>query len=225
MPFRDRVPTCPRCRVELARAEDDREAWHCPRCTGTALGIGDLVDDLLDVAPHLRPTEGVRDLRTISRRAAADLACPACGIKMEPVYLAAVEIDRCHEDNLVWLDRNEREAIVARAQAQPGSGLFDHLRTVLRGPSSQSSAPTSTDVTTAARGSRIKTIISLLVILMSLPLGLLGGVLVLLGDSSRGGGAVGGLAGLATDGGVLLVASATIMFVGGGIVFIRSAGE
>lgn len=212
MPFRDRTPTCPRCKVDMARSGDEREAWDCPRCSGVALGIGDLIDDLLDVAPHLRPTDGVRDLVTVSRRASANLQCPACGRVMEPVYLAAVEIERCREDNLVWLDRGERDAIVARAKTQRRSRLLDHLRAVLADHPHAAST----------RASRITSIISSLAILAAVPTGLFGALLLSLDESSMFGVAA-GLIGLMTLGGMLLVLIAAIMLIVGGIVFVRHA--
>jgi Zn-finger nucleic acid-binding protein len=219
MPFRDRVPACPRCHVDLARADDDRESWRCPRCGGIALGVGDLIDDLLEVAPHLRPADGIRELVTISRRASADLACPVCGLAMEPVYLAALEIDRCRRDSLVWLARGDRDLIVARAGAQPRSGLVDHVRTILLGPQTHPRP---------ARGSRIASVVSLLAMLAAFPLGLFGALLLALGgasDSSPGGGADGGLAALATLAGGLALVVAAVVFIVGGIVFVRAARE
>jgi Zn-finger nucleic acid-binding protein len=201
MPFRDQAPVCPRCRVGLMRAADEREAWHCPRCAGTALGIGDVIDDLPEVAPHLRP--------------AADLACPACGQSMEPVYLAAVEIERCRQDSVVWLERGEREAIVARAAAQPRPGGAEHLRAVLFGPSSDESKP--------SRSSRIATALSAATIVIAAPLALFGLVLIWMGESSENGGSAGALAGLLTIGGAFALVIATILFVVGAIVFVRAA--
>jgi Zn-finger nucleic acid-binding protein len=166
MPFRDRAPACPRCRVDLTRADNDREAWRCPRCAGTALGVGDLIDDLLEVAPHLRPADGVRDLVTIARRAPTELACPVCGQPMELAYLAAVEVERCHLDNLVWLDRGERDTIVARAAAQPRSGPLEHLLSILVGP--------PTDEPQVSRASRVVRVVSAIAVLVSIPLGVFG---------------------------------------------------
>lgn len=134
MPFRDRAPLCPRCRVTLTRADDERDAWSCPRCEGVALGVGDLIDDLLAVAPHLRPPHGVRDVVTVPRRAAAEHPCPTCARPMEPSYLAAVEVERCRDDGLVWLDRGGRAAIIERARAQRAPGLLAYLRELLLGP-------------------------------------------------------------------------------------------
>jgi Zn-finger nucleic acid-binding protein len=209
MPFRDRTPVCPRCQIDLERAEDEREAWHCSRCAGTALGVGDLIDDLLDVAPHLRPADRVRDVVTVSRRATAHLPCPACGKVMEPVYLGAVEIERCRADNLVWLERGERGAVIARARTQPRPGHLGHLRDVLLEP------PADRKVRTWPK--RIATIASLLAVLAALPIGLFGVLLVAIGSSSTG------LDAIAAPAGWIVVAVAAIMFLVGGIVFVRAA--
>lgn len=53
---------------------------------------------------------------------------------MEPSYLAAVEVERCRDDGLVWLDRGGRAAIIERARAQRAPGLLAYLRELLLGP-------------------------------------------------------------------------------------------
>jgi len=118
MPYRDQPPRCPRCRSDLERCERSREQWACTRCSGVLLALGTLVDELLEVAPHLLPPDRVRDVRTRSRPEAAPLPCARCEAVMEPVFLGAMPVDRCREDDLLWFDRGEFEAVLARASAQ-----------------------------------------------------------------------------------------------------------
>jgi Zn-finger nucleic acid-binding protein len=160
MPFLDRNPVCPRCRVDLARVDEEREAWCCPLCEGCVLGVGD------------------RELLTVSRRAAATFSCPACRSSMEPVYLASIEVERCRADNLLWLERGAREVIVARADEQLPPGPLEHLRAL------HLEAPARREARTWLK--RVATVASLLVILAALPLGLFGVLLVAIGSASSG---------------------------------------
>ncbi len=133
--YRDRPLDCPRCGLELIRSEA-RDCWGCKRCGGMLLGVGELIDELLVIAPDLLPKAGVRSITTLGRRTAAPLlTCAACGAPMEPVFLGAVEVDRCYHDDQLWFDAGEHQLVVERAGEQhaeraPGSWL-DRLRAKL----------------------------------------------------------------------------------------------
>ncbi|HWU91068.1 MAG TPA: zf-TFIIB domain-containing protein [Kofleriaceae bacterium] len=117
MPFRDRPPSCPRCRVELDRIADD-ERFRCSGCAGVVLDAGVLVTELLAVDPSLRDGIRIRDVRTIGRRTNERLPCALCGEAMEPVFLGGVEIDRCHADGVLWFDVGELEEVLTRTAEQ-----------------------------------------------------------------------------------------------------------
>lgn len=120
MTYRDRPVTCPRCSLELTRV-DARDRWSCGGCKSLLYGIGEVVDELVTVAPDLLPQETVRDITMPARRSFAPaLACPTCGENMDPVFLGGVNLDRCYRDNVVWFDRGELEDVldVAREQRQ-----------------------------------------------------------------------------------------------------------
>jgi Zn-finger nucleic acid-binding protein len=136
MPYRDRRHTCPRCRVALDRDPRERERWRCSACAGELLAVDELVDDLLALAPDLRPSGGIRDVTTRSRGRATPLPCAVCDDDMEPVFLGAVEIDRCRKDALVWFDLRELERVLARATEQHHerqAGLLRRVIAYLRG--------------------------------------------------------------------------------------------
>ncbi|MCB9558873.1 MAG: hypothetical protein H6709_00620 [Kofleriaceae bacterium] len=119
MPFRDLTPSCPRCRVDLARVTTVRDGWACRRCDGALLGVGDVIDLLLEVAPELMPTSGaVRDLRTVPRGRAEPLPCGLCGAAMDPVFLGGAEVDRCDHDGVLFFEDGELARVVARARTQ-----------------------------------------------------------------------------------------------------------
>jgi Zn-finger nucleic acid-binding protein len=198
MPYRDHAPTCPRCRTGLIRDDADREAWHCARCGGTALGVGDLIDDLLEAAPHLRPATGARELVTISRRATPEVACPLCSQAMEPVYLAALETNRCRHDQILWMSRGERDTIIARAAVQPISRPFDHLRVVFLGQE----APRETSRTSIAAGA-----VGFVAMVAAFPIGLLGLRTLRVTDSFAP---------------WLVLLAAAIMLIAGASVFVRA---
>jgi Zn-finger nucleic acid-binding protein len=113
--YRDRPVTCARCGVELVR-EGTREIWTCKRCSGSLVGVGELVTELLAVAPHLLPEGGVQTISTIGRRSTQPLIrCPACRSEMEPVFLGGVELERCYHDELLWFEQGETQAVLDRA--------------------------------------------------------------------------------------------------------------
>ncbi len=116
--YRDRVVRCPRCVCELARGEQ-REIWECPSCRGMLVGVGELVDELLKVAPDLMPAGGARTLATLGRRSTQRLLdCPTCAAPMEPVFLAAIDVDRCFHDDQIWFDATEHDRVIERATSQ-----------------------------------------------------------------------------------------------------------
>jgi len=130
MPFRDRAPSCPRCRVELGRIAGD-ERFSCPGCAGTVLGAGELVAELLAVDPSLRAGIQIRDIHTVGRRTAERLPCAFCGEAMEPVFLGGEAIDRCRADGVLWFDAGEIEAILARTAEQRDDRSVGVLRRLL----------------------------------------------------------------------------------------------
>jgi Zn-finger nucleic acid-binding protein len=117
MPFRDRLPRCPRCGVELHRIAGD-ERFRCSGCAGVVLDAGALVAELLAVDPSLRDGLRIRDIRTIGRRTDEQLPCALCGEAMEPVFLGGAEIDRCRADGVLWFDVGELEEVLARTAEQ-----------------------------------------------------------------------------------------------------------
>jgi Zn-finger nucleic acid-binding protein len=131
MPFRDRPPSCPRCRVELGRPAED-ERFHCPRCAGIMLAAGELVAELLAVDPKLRDGIQIRDIRTLGRRSNERLPCAFCEAAMEPVYLGGAPIDRCRDDGVLWFDAGELEAVLARTAAQRDDRAVGGLRRLRR---------------------------------------------------------------------------------------------
>lgn len=120
MAYRDRPIDCPRCRIGLARL-DTGERWGCLTCEGMLVGVADVIEQLLVVAPHLAPEGGIGDLSTIGRRAPIDeqIECPICGDAMEPVYLGGVELDRCRHDQVIWFGRREFAKVIDVARGQP----------------------------------------------------------------------------------------------------------
>jgi Zn-finger nucleic acid-binding protein len=116
--YRDRPITCPRCGVDLERA-GERDHWACKRCHGELLATAVVVEELVKIAPELAAAGGVEGLTTLARRTkAAPLSCGVCGTTMEPVFLGAVEVDRCYHDEMIWFDLAELPAVLERAEAQ-----------------------------------------------------------------------------------------------------------
>jgi len=116
--YRDRPLQCPRCTTELVRDEHG-ERWQCRRCHGALLDVAEVVRELLEVAPELMPSGGVRGLTTLGRRTKdALITCTVCGGAMEPVFLAGLPVDRCYHDQLLWLDAGELAQVLQRAEEQ-----------------------------------------------------------------------------------------------------------
>ena len=109
---------CPRCRMPLEEAQVDTVAVRlCRACKGVLLAHADLMQILED------------SWRAVSRQAAGELefhapegwqkemvmCCPGCGRPMEKygyMGLAAIQIDRCDQCDLVWLDADELQNMV-----------------------------------------------------------------------------------------------------------------
>jgi len=116
--YRDRPLDCPRCRIGLSR-RDGREVWSCSRCNGMFVAVGDLVDELLVIAPDLMPRSSGRTLKTLARRTALPLLpCPRCAAPMEPVFVGGIDADRCYHDDHVWFDASEHAVVLDRAREQ-----------------------------------------------------------------------------------------------------------
>src|SRR5262249_33601391 len=127
MTYRDRPIECPRCRVELQRA-DTHETWRCAKCKGVLSGVAEVVTALVAVAPELVDGD-VLDLPTIGRRTVAPaLPCSVCGGDLEPVFLGGVELDRCYHDQLVWFDRGELALVLETARTQKSDRETPWLR-------------------------------------------------------------------------------------------------
>lgn len=83
------------------------------------LSVGEVVRELVAVAPDLVPEGGVGGLTTLGRRTTAPLLpCPLCGASMEPVFLGGVDVDRCYHDEILWFDLGELAQVVDVAQDQ-----------------------------------------------------------------------------------------------------------
>jgi Zn-finger nucleic acid-binding protein len=118
MSFRDRAIQCPRCAIELIRA-DERDRWRCTKCKGALFAVGEVVHELVVTAPDLVGSGGVAGLTTFGRRTIAPLVdCSVCGAPMEPVFLGGVDVDRCYHDELIWFDRGELALVVDVAADQ-----------------------------------------------------------------------------------------------------------
>ncbi len=117
MTYRDRPFQCPRCRCDLERAEA-ADRWHCLGCGGVAVGVEDLVHELVAIAPDLLPPDGVRGLPTLGRRDGDRLPCAVCGEPMAPVFLGGMELDRCYADEQIWFDVNELDHVLDAATEQ-----------------------------------------------------------------------------------------------------------
>jgi len=132
MTYRDRVVRCPRCSVELARA-DARDRWSCARCRGVFATTEDVIQALLEIAPDLLPAEGARSISTPLRASRGPaLACPICAATLSPVFLGGVELDRCFVDEVFWFDVREHDAVLATAAAQHAERTRPWLARYLR---------------------------------------------------------------------------------------------
>lgn len=132
MSYRTRPIDCPRCRIALARS-DARDLWRCEGCAGELLPEGEMIAELLRVAPDLLP-EGTPRLPTRSRaQVGAALPCAVCRAPMQPVYLGGIDVDRCHADELFWFDASELARVLARASAQHEARQVGWLERVVRG--------------------------------------------------------------------------------------------
>jgi len=117
MTYRDLTFQCPRCRCDLERT-DASDHWHCQACGGVAVGVEDLIHELVAIAPDLLPPDGVRGLSTLGRRNGDRLPCAVCGQLMEPVFLGGMELDRCYTDEQIWFDVNELDQVLDAATEQ-----------------------------------------------------------------------------------------------------------
>ena len=118
MSYRDRAIQCPRCAIDLVRA-DSRDRWRCTKCKGALFAVGEVVHELVQTAPDLAPTSHIHGLTTLARRTVAPLLdCSVCGAVMEPVFLGGVDVDRCYHDELMWFDRGELALVVDVAKDQ-----------------------------------------------------------------------------------------------------------
>lgn len=130
MAFRDRPPTCPRCRGELTRDSGGRSRWTCSHCRGMALSVAELVSELIVVAPDLIPSDGFLDVATPQRVQGVPLPCPLCGSAMQPVFLGGADVDRCRPDGVIWFDTSEIDRAIAAAASQHdqrSAGLLGRL--------------------------------------------------------------------------------------------------
>ena len=122
--YRDQRLSCPRCRAELER-RTRRDAWRCRTCGGAAVELATLLRTLHHLAPELVPRGGIDGVFTPARRSAGrKLPCAACGRAMRPVSLQDVELDRCHDDDLIWFDAQALDrvldAVIERHDASRG---------------------------------------------------------------------------------------------------------
>ncbi len=118
MSYRDRAIKCPRCLVELTRA-DERDRWRCPMCHGALFATSEVVRELVTAAPDLVPDGGIGGITTLGRRTVPPLLpCSLCGAPMEPVFLGGVDVDRCYHDEVMWFDRGELALVVDVAEDQ-----------------------------------------------------------------------------------------------------------
>ena len=134
--YRDHPLACPRCKITLART-GATDRWACASCHGQLWSEGEVMTQLLAVAPDLAP-DGVPSLPTWSRRTTATpTPCSVCRAAMDPVFLGGVEVDRCRADELFWFDPTEIDRVLEVAQAQHAErdqrGIFQVLRRLLLG--------------------------------------------------------------------------------------------
>ena len=98
------------------------------------MAIGEVVRELVAIAPDLVPRDGIGGLPTLGRRTAERLLpCGVCGAEMEPVFLGGVPLDRCYHDELLWFDRGEIERVLAVAAEQRAERTSSWLIKLLGG--------------------------------------------------------------------------------------------
>ncbi|MEO8702443.1 MAG: FHA domain-containing protein [Kofleriaceae bacterium] len=110
--YRDSFDTCPRCTAAL---EDAGSARGCRTCGGLWLDEAVLEEMVLAMRPG-RPLDRL-ELDVVAR-AAAPLACPACGDPMQATEVHEIPIDRCAKHG-VWFDKTELE-LALRSVAERG---------------------------------------------------------------------------------------------------------
>jgi Zn-finger nucleic acid-binding protein len=117
-------PNDVRCRVRCPRCPDasldTTDVPTCPRCRGSWLSVAELRKRVGHAQHRWRPT---LDWQLEQRDT---LACVACGHAMVTLRLFDVAVERCDEHG-VWLDRDDLDAIVAKA----GANTSDAGRTLL----------------------------------------------------------------------------------------------
>lgn len=104
MTYRDTFETCPRCGVALVAAGSARA---CNECRGLWVVEAVLSEMVLEMLP---PGQLARLELAVLERAGEGLACPACGERMTPTTVHAVQLDRCPRQHGVWFDRDELQA-------------------------------------------------------------------------------------------------------------------
>jgi hypothetical protein len=104
MTYRDQARACPRCQLAVEQL-GDRAKWRCKACVGALVGLDELAGEL-DVD------------KLVPRTASEDaLACPLCGMSMQPVEIGGVPLDRCEADRVVWFDAGELGRMRTRLEA------------------------------------------------------------------------------------------------------------
>ncbi|MEZ5177375.1 MAG: hypothetical protein R2746_03580 [Acidimicrobiales bacterium] len=107
-----RTPHCPTCEAELHYERGDVAAWLCPEGHGVAV--------TLPAARRRVEDDVVNQVWGKAYRAPAGLrACPFCADPMTPVVwhlvpgddATKVELDLCRDDQLLWFDVGELEAL------------------------------------------------------------------------------------------------------------------
>src|SRR4029077_975693 len=114
-------PTCPSCGTELAHTSaGDLDTWTCPQGHGAGLTV-------TRPSHHIQDDKIHRAWDAAKAAAPGPRACPICGRKMVVVELAydadedasiatpagTEPIDVCTEDQLIWFDPGEYEALPA----------------------------------------------------------------------------------------------------------------
>jgi Zn-finger nucleic acid-binding protein len=136
--FRGQGRACPACGQPLVQTE--RKRWKCEECGGVLVPVRGLADQLTELAPSLLGPDRMVDVGTRARRfdpavdPASRRCCPQCGHPMDRVALADIPIERCNEDECLWFDGTELDALLARAAAQDASqrGLFRRFLNAIR---------------------------------------------------------------------------------------------
>lgn len=122
---------CPACGTPLVALEyDELEVDHCLGCGGLWLDAGELeflYGDAAAAATFLAEDDGSRPVRSARR-------CPRCGRRMEERRTAGDEagtVERCGRGHGLWLDRDERAALLRGLSARDGNPLARDLRRLL----------------------------------------------------------------------------------------------